>query len=58
MKRLFSDGGSSLRAVIRAIIVCGTAFGLQLDTDQVAGIYMLTEATLQLGEQVTKGKAE
>lgn len=38
---------SKLRLVIRAVVVCATAFGLQLSADQVAAIYLLTEACLQ-----------
>lgn len=38
---------SKIRMLIRAVVVCATAFGLQLSADQVAGIYLLTEAVLQ-----------
>jgi hypothetical protein len=33
--------------LIRAVVVCATAFGLGLTADQVAGIYLVTEAILQ-----------
>ncbi len=56
MKRLFSDGGTAVRAFVRAVVVCTTAFGMKLDADQVAGIYLVLEAALQLGVQITKGK--
>lgn len=39
---------SKIRLLIRAVVVCATAFGLNLSADQVAGIYLLTEAVLQL----------
>jgi hypothetical protein len=41
------DKLSALRALIRAGVVCATAFGLKLSADQVAGIQLLTEAIIQ-----------
>lgn len=38
---------SKLRMLIRAVVVCLTAFGLNLTADQVAAVYLLTEALLQ-----------
>lgn len=38
---------SKIRLLVRAIVVCATAFGLGLTADQVAGIYLLTEAAVQ-----------
>lgn len=38
---------SKVRMLVRAVVVCATAFGLQLDANQVAGVYLLTEAVLQ-----------
>lgn len=56
MKRLFSDGGTAVRAFVRAVTVCATAFGLKLTADQVAAVQIVVEAALQLGVQVAKGK--
>lgn len=39
---------SKVRLLVRAIVVCATAFGLKLSADQVAGIYLLTEAVVQI----------
>ena len=39
---------SKIRLLIRAVVVCATAFGLDLTADQVAGIYLLTEAVVQV----------
>lgn len=38
---------SKVRLLVRAVVVCATAFGLDLTADQVAGIYLLTEALVQ-----------
>lgn len=34
--------------VVRAIVVCAVAFGLHLSPEQIAGIYLVTEAILSL----------
>ena len=53
IKRLFStEGGSAVRAVIRAAVICLTAFGLDLSAEQVAAIQLLVEAMLTLGTQL------
>lgn len=39
---------SKIRLLVRAVVVCATAFGLGLTADQVAGIYLLTEAVVQV----------
>lgn len=39
---------SKIRMVVRASLVCVTAFGLNLSGDQVASIQLLAEAVLQL----------
>lgn len=36
----------ALRAVLRAAIVCATAFGLRLTADQVAAIQLAAEAVM------------
>ena len=38
---------SQTRALIRAITVCVTAFGLKLSADQVAAVQLVAEAALQ-----------
>ena len=43
-----SQYASKIRLAIRAVVVCATAFGLQLSADQVAGIQLVAEAALQL----------
>lgn len=39
---------SKVRLLVRAVVVCATAFGLNLSADQVAGVYLLTEAVVQI----------
>ena len=39
---------SNIRALVRAGLVCLTAFGLDLSVDQVAALQLLAEAVLQL----------
>lgn len=39
---------SKIRMVIRAALVCLTAFGLDLSAEQVASVQLLAEAVLQL----------
>lgn len=47
-KRIINEQqGSLLRAVIRTVLVCATAFGLKLSVDQVAAIQLAAEAILQ-----------
>lgn len=40
--------GTRIRAVVRAVVVFGSAFGLKLSAEQTAAIYGLTESLLQL----------
>lgn len=42
------EHASRIRMVIRASLVCVTAFGLNLSADQVAAVQLLAEAVLQL----------
>lgn len=37
-----------VRTFVRAAVVAATAFGLRLSVDQVAAVYGVTEAALQL----------
>lgn len=47
---------SALRALLRALLVVLTAFGLKLTPEQVGSIQLLMEAVLQLGRTwYTKG---
>ena len=39
---------SRVRMVVRAALVCLTAFGLNLSAEQVASVQLLAEAILQL----------
>lgn len=43
-----TKNASKWRMVVRAALVCVTAFGLNLTADQVAAIQLLAEAVLQL----------
>lgn len=42
---------SAVRFAIRAVLVCLTAFGLDLSADQVAAVQLVGEAVLQLHAQ-------
>jgi len=48
MHKIFGSDkqAQALRAVLRAAIVCATAFGLKLTADQVAAIQLAAEAIL------------
>lgn len=43
-----SKDASRVRMLIRAVLVCVTAFGLNLSADQVAAVQLLAEAVLQI----------
>ena len=43
-----SEHASKIRMVVRAVLVCVTAFGLNLSADQVAAVQLVAEAALQL----------
>lgn len=47
---------SKIRMAVRAVVVCATAFGLKLDANQVAAIYLVTEAVLQFFVKDTPDK--
>ena len=51
MSHLFDNDAraSAFRTLIRAGVVCATAFGLKLSADQVAAIQLATEAVIQAG---------
>lgn len=48
MTRLLASdsSASALRSLVRAAVVCATAFGLRLSVDQVAAIQLATEAVI------------
>jgi hypothetical protein len=39
---------SKVRAAVRAVLVCVTAFGLGLSAEQVAALQLVAEAALQM----------
>lgn len=47
---------SKIRMAVRAVVVCATAFGLKLDANQVAAVYLVTEAVLQFFVKDTPDK--
>lgn len=51
MNRIFGSDAraSAVRALLRALLVVLTAFGLKLTPEQVGSIQLLMEAVLQLG---------
>lgn len=58
MNRIFGSDAraSAVRALLRALLVVLTAFGLKLTPEQVGSIQLLMEAVLQLGRtRYTKG---
>lgn len=54
--RLTDSRTSALRALLRAIVVCVTAFGLKLSVEQVAAIQLVAEAALVVVTQFTTDK--
>lgn len=53
MKILDSGQGVALRALLRALLVLLTAFGLQLTAEQVGAIQLAAEAVLGVLVRVT-----
>lgn len=53
MARLTDSKTSALRAVLRAVLVCVTAFGFRLDAAQVAAVQLLGEAILAAAVQLS-----
>lgn len=53
MRLLDSAQGTALRTLVRAVVVCATAFGFRLDAEQVAAVQLLTEAVLGVLVRVT-----
>ena len=49
-----STNGSAVRALVRALTVLGTSFGLRLSPEQIGAIQLTVEAVLQFGVQVTR----
>lgn len=54
LRKFLTDGGSSARALLRALVVAATAFGLKLSVDQVGAVQLVLEAALQAGQQLVK----
>ena len=48
---------SALRALVRAVLVCVTAFGLELSAPQVAAVQLVAEAVLNVPVQWKASKA-
>jgi len=48
MRYLFGSDNraTAIRSLLRALIVCATAFGLRLTADQVAAIQLVAEAAI------------
>lgn len=53
MSRLLDDTkvAGAFRAALRAVLICGTAFGIGLDAAQVAAIQVVAEAALQFARE-------
>lgn len=56
MKLLDPSQGTSLRFLLRAVLVCVTAFGLRLTAEQVGAVQLLAEAVLGVLVRVTPNK--
>lgn len=54
MDRLRDSDASGLRAVLRATLVCLTAFGFDLDPAQIAAVQLLGEAVLAAAVQLSR----
>lgn len=54
LRTLLGDGGTSVRALLRATAVLVTAFGLKLSPEQVGAVQLFLEALLQAGAQTVK----
>jgi hypothetical protein len=48
MRYLFGSDNraTAIRSLLRALIICATAFGLRLTADQVAAIQLVAEAAI------------
>lgn len=45
---MFGREPTLIMGLIRAVVVCVTAFGFELSAEQVGGIYLLAEAVLSV----------
>lgn len=43
---MFSREPVAIAALVRAVVLCATAFGLKLSAEQIAGIMLVVEAIL------------
>lgn len=58
MRFLYDDSkASAIRTLLRASVVVFTAFGLDLDANQVAAIQLMTEAVIQFLRSWFGGRA-
>lgn len=59
MRKFFSNtkAGTALRGLIRAILVCGAAFGVDITPDQMAAVLLIAEFGLQLGSALVDDPA-
>lgn len=54
LRALLGDGGTAVRALLRATVVLITAFGLKLSPEQIGAVQLFVEALLQAGSQTVK----
>lgn len=54
LRSLLGDGGTAVRALLRATVVLVTAFGLKLSPEQIGAVQLFVEALLQAGAQAVK----
>ena len=53
MKLLDSRQGTALRVLLRALVLCATAFGVDWSAEQVAAVQLALEAVLGVLVKVT-----
>jgi hypothetical protein len=56
VKLLDTTQGTALRVLLRALVVCATAFGLGWTAEQVAAVQLVTEAVLGVLVRATPDK--
>lgn len=57
LKALFNKAnGTSARNLLRAVLLCLTAFGLKMTGDQVAAVMLVVEAALGVGTASSLGE--
>jgi len=58
IKKLTNSRVSALRALFRAAVICGTAFGLDWTQAQVAATQLAAEAVLLVAVQFTQDEPQ